>query len=371
MLRFELKGALRSLGLRPLQTALSALGVLVGVAAVVAMLSVGEGAKRRTLQEVEQLGISNVLVRGSPAPGKAPLTLQDAGRIHKSLPMVEEVLPIQTGHIRGLPIVATDASAAQILNLKTERGWFFTSLDVRQKQPVCVVGADIARSLGLTRELLLGKTPFRIVGVLENKATLVGPAEKSVWIPMGTSLASSQQLSDIIVHLKAGANLHLAEAQLQRLLDTYHPNNDFQVVIPLEVMKQRMKTQQTFNLVLASVAIVSLLVGGIGVANIMLATISTRTKEIGVRRALGATRRHILRQFLGETLLLTLGGAFAGLLLGILSALVIGRIAGWETAITAWSCLLALTLSVGVGLLSGLYPAMKAARLSPVSALSR
>ncbi|MGE3953691.1 MAG: ABC transporter permease [Parachlamydiales bacterium] len=368
MLQFELRGALRTLSLRPLQTLLSALGVLVGVAAVVAMLSVGEGAKRRTLKEIEQLGLSNVLVQ---ANARSPLTTRDLEHIERSLPMVQAVLPIKSGQIRGMAVVATDPRAEGILNLRLLSGRFLTSLDTDHHRPVCVIGSDLARALGRPRELLLGKTSYTVVGILESSTTLVGPAEKLIWIPIGTGFATRQGLSDLIVHLRPGADLHLAQRQLDHLLTRAHPKGEYQVIIPSDVLRQQRRAQQTFNAVLAAVAVVSLLVGGIGVANVMLANLVTRIREIGIRRAIGATRRHIFQQFLAETLLLTLGGALSGLLLGILIALMIGLFAGWETAITGWSCLLALALSIGVGLLSGLYPATRAARLSPVTALSR
>jgi len=177
-------------------------------------------------------------------------------------------------------------------------------------------------------------------------------------------------LTEMIVQIDKKENVATSAMAIKRILLKAHGGSeDFQLVVPEELFNQAKRTQQTFNFVLGSIAAISLLVGGIGIMNIMLATISERTKEIGLRRALGASEKDILFQFLGETLLLTLTGALAGILIGLLASYGISVVAGWKTIVKAWSIFLSLFMATGVGLLSGVYPALKAAKMSPITAL--
>ena len=202
--------------------------------------------------------------------------------------------------------------------------------------------------------------------------------DQAVLIPLGSEnaflkggQAAQEKLSEIILQMGDARQMGMAVPLVKKILAKLHTHgDDYQLIIPQELLRQAARTQRTFNLVLGSIAVISLLVGGIGIMNIMLATVSERTREIGIRRAVGANQGHILRQFLLETVLLTLTGAVGGVVLGIFASFLIHYFAGWATIVTLWSVLLALIMSSAVGLCSGLYPAYQAASMDPVRALS-
>lgn len=397
----------RSLMLHRLRSLLSTLGVLFGVVAVVAMLSIGEGAKQETLEQIEQLGMNSVIIRqiemSEDAHIKARekksrgLTLEDAYALAKGVPDVQLQAPVKVveAMITGTQsevspeVLAVTPTFALMKNLHFAEGRFIADGDVRQRNLVCVLGAEVAKALGrhghIGQTIRLENSEFRVVGVLNAKHWSLGKnsslttrnLNKTVFIPLGTEQIfpkkvshKNENLTEIILQIDHRKQMHSALPSLKRILEINHGGiEDYQIVIPQELLNQADRTQQTFNLVLGSIAAISLLVGGIGIMNIMLATVSERTREIGIRRAVGANQMHIVIQFLTETLLLTLTGAILGIIVGICFSLLISYVAGWKTIVKPWSIFLSMGMATGVGLISGLYPALKAAMMNPIKAL--
>lgn len=399
---------MRSLALHRLRTLLSTLGILFGVVSVVAMLSIGEGAKQETLSQIEQLGMNTITIRQNEMAEEQllkareqrslGLTDSDAMALQRNVPHIQ--------HQTALKVVETTVSTAlaslspeilavtdafdEIKGLKMAEGRFLGTLDISQRKQVCVLGCEIAKSLGkyghLGQAIRIDNTEFQIVGILKNKNWKAGKStalttrnlNKSVFIPLGVDMslpnikqtAKQGALTEIVLQIDHSSKMPQATQVIKHILKNNHRNvEDYQIIIPQELLDQAYRTQYTFNLVLGSIAAISLLVGGIGIMNIMLATVSERTREIGIRRAVGANKRHIVCQFLTEALLLTFIGAFLGIVIGLCVSYLISYLAGWTTVVTLWSVLLSLGMAGLVGCCSGLYPAIKAASMNPIKAL--
>lgn len=390
-----------------LRTLLSTLGILFGVVAVVAMLSIGEGAKRETLEQIEQLGMNSIIVRQSNLSEdqhvqaresrSKGLTLDDAKALQKGIPDLLTQSPVKnieaslTASVQNKTpdIAAVTRSFAELKELKLAEGRFICDADHQKRNLVCVLGYDVARSLGprghVGQVLRIENVPFQIVGILrpsewkssKNSMLATRNINATVFIPLGSEVSmpshntiKGSTLSEILIQMKPRKNTTTTSHLIHNILKRSHAGfEDYQVIVPQELLNQAQQTQRTFNLVLGSIAAISLLVGGIGIMNIMLANVSERIREIGIRRALGATQIDILMQFLTETLLLTLIGALSGILIGILFSFAIGYFAGWKTIVTFWSVFLSLGMAVLVGICSGLYPAYQAAMMNPITAL--
>lgn len=396
----------RSLLIHRLRTLLSTLGILFGVSAIITMLSIGEGAKQETLEQIEQLGMNSLLIRQhlsidqknstqSPLNG---LTIEDVNILRDNIPSQIHIAPVKTikaslsGDLQKTSpeILGVTRHYGEIKHLEMIEGRFLCDLDVQQKRLVCVLGHDIAKELGkeghVSQVLKIENTYYQIVGILKpikwkaskNSAIAIRNIDKVIFIP----LTSDQSLSD---SNRSTGKEFLSEINLQ-MSDTHEPKTtyrlvkdilkkshggieNFQLVIPQELIDQAYRTQRTFNWVLGGIAGISLLVGGIGIMNIMLATVSERTKEIGIRRAVGASHQHILKQFLLETLILTLIGAILGVIAGILLSFLINFIAGWKTIVTFWSIVFSIVMASIIGVCSGLYPANQAAKMDAIRAL--
>lgn len=398
----------RSLTLHKLRTLLSALGVLFGVVAVIAMLSIGEGAKMETLAQIEQLGLNTITIRQNELSEDQlikvlemrshGLNREDLIQLARNVPHLQNITAfkvvetaIQATHKSVTPeILAISKDFDTIKGLQLSEGRFLCALDMQQKKRVCVLGSDIAKTLGkdghIHRTIRIDNVPFQIVGVLKSKNWKAGKVtalttrnlNESVFIPMGVESSlpfvklssKSQMLAEIILQIPDSSMLKQSAQVSKHVLERSHGKvDDYQIIIPQELLQQAYRTQYTFNLVLGSIATISLLVGGIGIMNIMLATVSERTHEIGIRRAVGANKYHIAFQFLTEALLLTLIGGVLGVLLGVGFSHLISYFAGWNTVVTYWSLLLSLGMASFVGICSGLYPAMKAANMNPITAL--
>jgi putative ABC transport system permease protein len=407
--RYELEKGVRFLLTRRLRSALSTLGVLFGVAAMVAMLSIGEGAKQESIEQIQQLGIHNIIIKQAPTfndqekkeAGNAipqhipPLNNEDAQRLQKGIPGLMHMAPIKAVPAKLLEtsmqavseVLAVTRSFETLKNLELLEGRFICDQDVYQRRLVSVLGYDMAEQLGKTgpigRTLRVNNAEYLIVGILKptywsagkNHAISHRDINKAIFIPLGTenilsSTFPKESLTEIILQLDPLQNMRMiVEIVDQILTKSRYGQKNYQIIIPQELIKQASRTQETFNLVLGSIAAISLLVGGIGIMNIMLATVSERIREIGIRRAMGASKLHILRQFMIETILLTSIGAFFGIALGVITACIIAHFAVWKTIVSTWSLLLALLMAIGVGICSGLYPAIKAARMDPIAAL--
>ncbi len=401
-----IRRSFRSLMLHRLRSLLSTLGILFGVVAVVAMLSIGEGAKQETLEQIELLGMNTMIIKQSAlseaqqsqasAKRSFGLTLKDAEVLSTSIPNVILYAPMRVvkaplpGALQNTApeILAVSRSYNDLKGLLLAEGRFICDLDQKEKRLVSVIGSEVAKALGQKghkgKDLRIGNLLFQIVGILapserqdsKNAILTARNVNQSIFIPLGSDESFqnifSKSLSEIVLQIKSSQDLVKTSLVVQHVLERRHGDyQDYQIIIPQELLNQAQQAQRTFNLVLGSIAAISLIVGGIGIMNMMLANVSERIREIGIRRALGATRKDIMLQFLSETLLLTSCGAFLGIVLGVFCAFSISYLAEWKTIVTFWSLSLSLFMAVGVGLCSGLYPAYQAACLDPITALRR
>ena len=402
--------ALENLSSRRLRTGLSTLGMMFGVAAVIAMLSIGAGAEQRALAMIERLGVHNVLLRGREVPPSERaearkksmgLSPRDVAAIREAVPNVELVVP--KASVDAYKVIAEGNKATQAkiwgvshrhpeaTRLVLEEGRFFDEADERSHAQVCVVGQSVRRELFVTGAALgkyvkVNDVWCRVVGVLSSQGPLPeaaapadaegGDADSDIYLPLTTLLQKFERdpleppLQEIVVKLSPSAAPHEAAAVINGLLGQLHGGvDDYETVVPEALLAQSRETQRIFSIVMGCIAGISLLVGGIGIMNIMLASVFEQTREIGVRRAVGALRRDIRFQFLVESFLVSGLGGLCGVLLGLVIAHVVASYAGWPTVVTPVAIILSTGVSGAVGLFSGLYPAVRASRLDPIEAL--
>jgi putative ABC transport system permease protein len=394
-----------------LRAILSVLGVVCGVAAVLSMLSIGEGAKRESLSQIEKLGTRNIYVKSIPltetqeiktrAKLSMGLTLYDARRIIAGCGNVEEIAGIRELKASVFSeskeitpqIVSCSPNYASIFKIPLLDGRFITDLDIQEGKLICVLGHNIAKNMGASgtvgNHLRIENSLFKIIGILrriEIKEKKVGAISlrnynDMIFIPLTASdllnknvpasgTSAWPQVSELVIGVRSTHHVSGSVPTIKRILEITHGGaEDYQIVVPQELLNQSRKIQRTFNIVLGSIAFISLLVGGIGIMNIMLATVSERTKEIGVRRAFGATYHDIIIQFLAESIILTFTGGIIGIVIGLGGVWLISFLAKWSTAITMLSIALPLITSILVGIFFGLYPAYTAAKMDPIAAL--
>jgi putative ABC transport system permease protein len=420
-LRRTLRLAVKSLWLHRLRSLLTVLGIVFGVCSVIAMLAIGEGASFEAQEQIKNLGSQNVILRSVKPPeeqkvsekGSESYVLQyglsytDIRSIRATIPGVTILVPSRIMHEYvwnisrrvDCDIVGTVPWYPQMRSHHVARGRFFTEADMDASASVCVLGADTAQALfpldsPLGRDVRVGGDYYRVIGVMEPRGKGVKtdethPGAKSaaheMFIPLETA---KTRYGEVLIKLRSGSfeaekvQLHevtikiasreqvlpVAEA-IKAVLKHHHKKKDYEVVVPLELLRRAERTKQIFNIVLGSIAAISLLVGGIGIMNIMLATVTERTREIGIRRALGAKRRDIITQFLVEAVMLSGVGGLFGVALGITIPLLVTWFAAMKTIITFWSPLLAFSISGLIGVAFGLYPALRAANMDPVEAL--
>ena len=403
----ELRLGLDSLRAYKLRAVLTMFGMIFGVAAVVAMLSIGAGAQQEVIAFIEQLGVRNVIVEAREAGDpqtlqrvrrlSAGLSFRDARTIEATLVDLEaasarkQVVPTRLlPRPQGDPPVVFGVAPvyAAIAGLQIADGRFFDESEARTAAPVAVVGQAAALSLFGTEDPIgqyvkVNQQWFGVVGPqITVQSGIAGLTQQDgnqvIYVPLMAAIlrleeTRSRQRDEIdalYLQLSPGADITAAGALVRGLLDTAHRGaNDFSVLLPAELLAEQQRTRQIFEVVMVAIASISLLVGGIGIMNIMLASVLERTREIGVRRAIGARRRDIVRQFLVETTMITLTGGVLGTLLGVVLSRLVGYFAGWSTIVTVGSVALAFVVSVGIGLVFGMYPAVRAARLDPVLAL--
>jgi putative ABC transport system permease protein len=393
-----LRLGVRSLKLHKLRSSLSILGVVFGVAAVVAMSSVGEGARRETLAQIASLGIDTVTVRPRPPePGEktpAALPAAAAASLGRVVPGVRAVAPVRVAEIQAdaggrradVIVIGTTPAYREATRLEVAAGRFLAAVDETDRKRVAVLGASAARALfplgsPVGETVRLGGDWYQVVGVLEGRASPRGRGSairgrdlnRSVLVPLPALDRGADRRPDgvdeIVFRVATpeavvpGAGVALA------LVRRATGGEPVEVIVPREILRQRERTQRVFNVVTGAVAAISLLVGGIGIMNIMLASVAERTREVGVRRALGARRRDVAAQFLVESSLLTVTGGLLGSALGLVGSALIQFFAGWPTAVHPLMLVAALVVALAVGIGFGFYPAWHAAGLDPVEAL--
>ncbi len=414
---------IKNLLLHKLRSLLTMLGVILGVGSVIAMLAIGEGSKREALERIRQLGASNVIIRSVKPNNENSdeedsnddsssnvidygLRYKDLDRLTATLPTIEGILPIsllrkraQAQH-RGYSnarILGTTPDFIKVKNLLVRRGRFLSDTDLERTATVAVLSAGAAEKLfsfedPLGKPVRLGSVVFRIVGILEPQSSgsavagAVGNQDfnKDIYIPLSAArhrfgelkiMASSRQLeknqlSEITLTVSDENFVSQTAAMARKLLESSHPKfADIEVQVPLELLRQAEDEKRTWNLVLSSIAGISLLVGGIGIMNIMLATVTERTREIGIRRALGAKRIDITIQFLVESVVLSSTGGLLGMLLGVVAPYIVTYWSKVDSHLLWWPLPVTFLISVGIGIVFGVYPARRAALMDPIEAL--
>jgi putative ABC transport system permease protein len=415
--------AVRNIRLHKLRSLLTTLGIICGVGAVICMLSITEGASEAEMALIRLLGTQNIIVQ-SVKPEKSAdmgqeqsyllvygLTDTDLLRIRSTLPAIERVVPLRevafevSYGAKGFPgtVIGADPAFFDVLHVEMEVGVPLQPYHHESEAKVCVIGSDvrdrlfafedpIGQSISVNSDLG-GAIPFEVIGVLQAVATAGAPAKglggrdmnSEIYIPLSTA---DQRYGDLLVKRASGSreynvctysDFYIQVASLEdvipvsqavgRLMEFGHPDMDYAVRVPLERLQIAEKKKQQRRITLGCIAGISLLVGGIGIMNIMLATVTERTREIGIRRALGAKRRHITLQFLVESVVLTTAGGVIGVAAGWMGALGITKYVEWPTVIHPWTVLVSFGLAVAVGVFFGIYPAAAAARLDPIEAL--
>jgi len=411
----------KSLLLHKLRSVLTMLGIIFGVCSVIAMLAIGEGASYEAQEAIKKLGSQNIILRSVKPPEDAKqsglgrgaaidygLTYADGARIQSTIPGVVRVMPVRIirENVRfaqnSVPcqVLGTLPFYTEIVGLDILRGRFLTENDERNQDNICVLTVGLAQRLfpyqdPLEQSVKVDAFYYRVVGLVREKnmpeqRTQAGqmegePLDNNVYVPLSTSRSrfgevlvrrsagstevEKVELHQMTVQMRDTSAVETADPQIKTLLGRFHAKNDYEIIVPLQLLRQAEQTKRIFNIVLGSIAAISLLVGGIGIMNIMLATVTERTREIGIRRALGAKRRDITMQFLVETVVLSVGGGLIGVMVGIVTPIAVSHLSDMKTIVTIWSVLLAFGISGAVGVIFGLYPAKAAAQLDPIEAL--
>lgn len=400
--------ALRAILDHKFRSFLTMLGIIFGVASVIAMLSIGEGAKRQAIAKYKDLGVNNVIIREKKLSSKAleemrakfsqGLSLADVKNIKDVVPGVESIAPqseksteakVGDKSIKST-LIGVTPEFIRILNYQTEKGSFITQDQYDRKLKACVIGAGLAKYF-FANDDPIGKMVkiedqwLEVVGVMKSKALFsetVGELasrdlNNDVYIPLTTFLKRfpkdnvlESEIKQITVKIENSEKLPESSALIRSILNRRHFNNDdFSIVIPYELLKQEEKERQIYNILLGAIAAISLVVGGIGIMNIMLASVMERTREIGIRRAIGATKKDIMRQFVIESVALSITGGIIGVFVGIMLSVSITLFTDITTKIMLYSVFIAFGFSVFVGVAFGYLPAKNAAELKPIESI--
>jgi putative ABC transport system permease protein len=425
---------LKSLWMHKLRSMLTALGIVFGVASVIAMLAIGEGASHEAQEQIKNLGSQNIILQSVKPTNDATageqqrsfiltygITHRDLEQIRSTIPGVDVLVPARKikDYIWNVS-VSVDAEVLgtvswypEMRGRRMKAGRFFTDVEMRDRTNVCVISEDLAGRLfplssPIGKEVRLQKGYFRVIGIIQSRplissgggmggsgadkgdgAPSVGgdPNESTMemLIPLTTLVerfgevlmkyrsgsfeAEKVDFHEVTVKINDPKKVMTSAEAIRHLLERNHKEVDYRMIVPLELLRRAERTKQIFNIVLGSIAAISLIVGGIGIMNIMLATVTERTREIGIRRALGAKRRDIVSQFLIETVLLSGAGGLIGVAVGLAIPLVITHFADMMTIVEFWSPAMAFTISVVIGVVFGIYPAFRAAGMNPVEAL--
>jgi len=387
---------------------LTILGIIFGTASVIAMVSIGEGTKKQAIAKYQDLGVSNIIIRDKEMTDaelevvrmkfSKGLSLDDSRVITEVVPGVVSVSPQSEVKMDAKvgdrsaksSVIGVTPAIVTILNYRTDKGEFITDDQYDRQLKVCVLGASIAREL-FSYDDPIGKSVkvedqwFEVIGVMQPKALFtetVGELasrdlNNDIYIPLSTfnkripkKNPFTSDVKQLTVKLANSEQLLPSAAVIRSLLNRRHFNNDdFSIIVPYELMKQEEKETRIYNLLLASIAAISLIVGGIGIMNIMLASVLERTREIGIRRAIGGKKRHIMSQFVTEAIVLSITGGIIGVVLGVSLSLVISWVTEVQTIVTLYSIFIAFGFSVLVGITFGYLPAKQASNLSPIESI--
>ncbi|KPJ74902.1 MAG: macrolide export ATP-binding/permease MacB, partial [Planctomycetes bacterium DG_20] len=404
----------KNLMLHKLRSLLTVLGVVFGVGSVIAMLAVGEGASQEALAQIRKLGSNNIILTAvKPVEDEQTTGLQsfmsvyglsydDDRRIRETMPAVSRTVPVKLIRKEGrlgeqaleLRVVGTTPEWFLLVDRLVLAGRTLKRRDDEDAAAVCVLTEHGARRLLATEHsigqaLRIGGDYYEVVGIVrsEKSSGSIQTPDQDVdaYIPLGVARArygdvnirqttgsrefEMVELHAILVEARSIDDVEPAAQAITAMLSAFHRKQDYRINVPLALLRQAEATKRTFNIVLGSIAAISLVVGGIGIMNIMLASVTERTREIGIRRAVGAKRRQIIGQFLIETVVLSSVGGIIGIGIGMTIPWVVTRFAGMPTVVPAYSVILSLCISVSVGIIFGLYPAVRAARLDPIVAL--
>ncbi|MBD0833560.1 ABC transporter permease [Aestuariibaculum sediminum] len=422
-----------------IRTFLTALGIIFGVASVITMLAIGNGAEKEILSQLELVGVNNIVISAIPDEKKEDeneteeenqknetkrfskgLDLLDAASIKKRISNVRLVSPeiilstyvINNGKQNPVKLIGVSPAFFKTSNLELRNGKYFSKHQLNKALPICIIGEKVEKKLftgesGLGKFIKVKDVWLQIIGIIEEKFISdkaqenlgIRDVNEDIYIPTSTFLVryrdrkiiadniyasrtnpnepkvktyrgNYHQIDKLTVQVSNSNELKATAEVLSKMLKRRHNDVlDFEITIPIQLLKQQQKTKQIFNIVLSIIAGISLLIGGIGIMNIMLASVLERTKEIGIIRAIGATEEDVVLQFLSESILISVGGGVLGIILGIIGAYVIEIFSGIETVLSWSSILVSFFIAVLVGLFFGIFPAKSAARKRPIEAL--
>lgn len=392
------KMALRSLIANTMRTFLTALGMIIGVASVISMISIGEGARQQTLSTIEKFGTNIITIK----PGRKKnrhvssdtvktLMLSDAEAIEKNIPLITGVAAqvYRSAQLKygskntNTTVRGTGEQYLKLSNFTIERGRYFSKEEVRSIRKVAVIGSTVLKnlfgdSIAIGKKIKVSGNNYLIIGSTKPKGALSWfDPDDQIFIPVTTAqkrLFGLHHIQSIDVQAKKMEELEAIKKDIDLLLRVRHgihegEDSDFHVQNSSQWLNSWGDAAKTFTYLLGGIAGISLLVGGIGIMNIMLVSITERTKEIGIRMAIGAKKREIMEQFLIESVLISFIGGGLGILLGVIISQTVSKIGGWDTIVSTQSIILAFGFSVGIGIFFGFYPARKAANLNPIDAL--
>jgi len=405
----------KNLMLHKLRSFLTMLGIVFGVASVIAMLSIGAGASEEALAQIRKLGSTNIIITSTKPIEDASqsnvrsfmsiygLLYEDEQRTKETFPYVKRTAPIKLVRKEGrlhersleLRVVGTTPEWFLLVQRPIVAGRNLTYTDMKEKSAVVVLTEYGARRLLATeraigQSLRIGSDAFEVVGIVKSESgetsdIQLPDQQVDAYIPLdvarerfgditsirtsGSSIREQVELHQLIIQVDENDHVESTATGVTAMLERFHPKKDYRIDVPLGLLRQAEATKRTFSIVLGSIAGISLLVGGIGIMNIMLASVTERTREIGVRRAIGAKRKQIVVQFLIETVVLSFMGGLIGILIGIAIPTLVTYFAKMPTVTTAFSLVLSVGISVMVGVIFGMYPAVRAANLDPIEAL--
>ena len=424
MILSQLREAVTNLLLHRTRTLLAALGIIFGVASVICMLSISEVARRDVIGRIERLGVRNVII-DSVKPERIRsrekqrseeswlahygLTVKELDLMRETVgpgseqPALDALVPMRIlfGEVRtgsrqhDIDVVATTAAYPSVMAHQVAEGRFLAPADESTSAAVCVLGSSAARTLfpltsALDQSIMVGGVPFKIVGVMAPKGQtgstgVLSNPDRAAWIPFATSFArfgrtqfrrgtgvseaTTVEINRAILRVSDHVPLAAIAALVRSLMENRHDDEDLAITIPSALLKERRQAEDVFRWVMASLAAISLLVGGVGIMNIMLANMAERRQEVGLRRALGATRGDVVQLFISEATVLCVFGSILGVGLGAGLAHLVGQLAQWTVAFEPLAFPLGVFVGIATGLLFGTLPAVKAARLDPVMAL--